>query len=244
MNHRIEGGNVRIEEILEESYNTHKKRRHLVEDKELNINNEDDNLPYLVDCKGCEYNIGRKLNKNKCFIYIEKDIATTFKGRSETTEVGGLKTFKPYMTHENIFRQNDLVNKNVVTNICIDKNNNMSIDEEDEDLIDNYILLQIGTIIQKGDEWSLDGMFALEIFAKNSSVEKFNFDVDEHQEVTKKMTPPCSRNQTLRFGVLGGLPKNGKWRTKVPSGGLPKNGKRRTKVRSVRWSSEEWKTEN
>ncbi|CAB4381602.1 unnamed protein product [Rhizophagus irregularis] len=25
MNHRIEGGNVRIEEILEESYNTHKK---------------------------------------------------------------------------------------------------------------------------------------------------------------------------------------------------------------------------
>ncbi|GET67252.1 uncharacterized protein OCT59_000274 [Rhizophagus irregularis] len=31
-------------------------------------------------------------------------------------------------------------------------------------------------IIQKGDEWSLDGMFAIEIFAKNSSVEKFNFE--------------------------------------------------------------------
>ncbi|CAB4399026.1 unnamed protein product [Rhizophagus irregularis] len=199
MNHRIEGGNVRIEEILEESYNTHKKSlqscgvlfveqlmepytnrllkwthfirhndltpriepnwfktvkqqisivdkndhsdnklkketnkelitwnsdnniiysikskksrhkkydeigRHLVEDKELNINNEDDNSPYLVDCKGCEYNIGRKLNKDKCFIYIEKDIATMFKDRSEKTEVGGLKTFKPYMTRENIF---------------------------------------------------------------------------------------------------------------------------------------------
>ncbi|CAB4381603.1 unnamed protein product [Rhizophagus irregularis] len=321
--------------------------RHLVEDKELNINNEDDNLPYLVDCKGCEYNIGRKLNKNKCFIYIEKDIAITFKGRSETTEVGGLKTFKPYMTHENIFRQNDLVNKNVVTNICIDKNNNMSIDEEDEDLIDNCLKWLIS------DEWSLDGMFALEIFAKNSSVEKFNFDgklrmvknvkkvyiialivaiiilpcnisidlridsaiaewltkyseigstrrelddnlyiylnslntilelknmtlnilcktsdgmedmqeiklpalkkelikhknsikeivikldnliVDEHQEVTKKM-----------FSVSEGLPKNGKWRTKVPSGGLPKNGKWRTKVRKswVSWvSSEKWK---
>ncbi|CAB4389429.1 unnamed protein product [Rhizophagus irregularis] len=260
MNHQIEGGNARIEEILVESYNTHKKSlqscgvlfvkqlmepytnrllkwthfirhndltsriepnwfrivkqqiktnkelitwnsdnniiysikskksrhkkydeigRHLVEDKELNINNEDDNSPYLVDCKGCEYNIGRKLNKDKCFIYIEKDIATTFK-----------------------------VNKNVVKNIRIDKDNNMSIDEEDEDIIDNClkwlefvieksnkfdemlkfvtghmkqfidkeILLQIGTIIQKGDEWSLDSMFALEIFAKNSSVEKFNFD--------------------------------------------------------------------
>ncbi|CAB4373413.1 unnamed protein product [Rhizophagus irregularis] len=177
--------------------------RHLVEDKELNINNEDDNSPYLVDCKGCEYNIGRKLNKDKCFIYIEKDIATTFKGRNEKKEVGGLKTFKPYMTRENIFRQNELVNKNVVKNIRIDKDNNMSIDEEDEDIIDNClkwlefvieksnkfdemlkfvtghmkqfidkeILLQIGAIIQKGDEWSLD-----EIFAKNSSVEKFNFD--------------------------------------------------------------------
>ncbi|PKY24953.1 hypothetical protein RhiirB3_439708 [Rhizophagus irregularis] len=33
------------------------------------------------------------------------------------------------------------------------------------------------------------------------------------------------------FSVSGGLPKNGKRRTKVPSGGLLKNGKRRTKVR-------------
>ncbi|CAB4389859.1 unnamed protein product [Rhizophagus irregularis] len=194
MNHRIEGGNIRIEEIFEESYNTHKKSlqscgvlfveqlmkpytnrllkwthfirhndltprtepncddkkrillrkdidnkskketnkelitwnsdnniiysikskksrhkkydeigRHLVEDKDLNFNNEDDNSPYLVDCKGCEYNIGRKLNKDKCFIYIEKDIAITYKGRNEKTGVGGLKTFKPYMTRENIF---------------------------------------------------------------------------------------------------------------------------------------------
>ncbi|CAB4380688.1 unnamed protein product [Rhizophagus irregularis] len=263
MNHRIEGGNIRIEEILEDSYNTHKKMiddikircsddkkrillrkdidnkslketnkelitwnfdneiiysikskksrhkkydeigRHLVEDKELNINNEDDNSPYLVDCKGCEYNIGRKLNKDKCFIYIEKDIASTFKGRNEKMEIGGLKTFKPYMTRENIFRQNESVN-----NIRIDKDNQMSIEIEDEDIIDNClkwlefvieksnkfdkmfkfvmghmkqfldkeILLQIGAIVQKGDEWSLDGMFALEIFAKNSSVEKFNFD--------------------------------------------------------------------
>ncbi|CAB4390885.1 unnamed protein product [Rhizophagus irregularis] len=182
--------------------------RHMVEDKDLNINNEDDNSPYLVDCKGCEYNIGRKLNKDKCFIYIEKDIAITYKGRNEKTEVGGLKTFKPYMTRENIFRQNELINKNVVKNISLDIDNNMNTDEEEEDIIDNClkwlefsieksnkydemlkfvtghmkqfidkeILLQIGVIIQKGDEWSLDGMFALEIFAKNSSVEKFNLD--------------------------------------------------------------------
>ncbi|CAB4400728.1 unnamed protein product [Rhizophagus irregularis] len=182
--------------------------RHMVEDKDLNINNEDDNSPYLVDCKGCEYNIGRKLNKDKCFIYIEKDIAITYKGRNEKTEVGGLKTFKPYMTRENIFRQNELINKNVVKNIGLDIDNNMNTDEEEEDIIDNClkwlefsieksnkydemlkfvtghmkqfidkeILLQIGAIIQKGDEWSLDGMFALEIFAKNSSVEKFNLD--------------------------------------------------------------------
>ncbi|CAB5373644.1 unnamed protein product [Rhizophagus irregularis] len=42
----------------------------------------------------------------------------------------------------------------------------------------------------------------------------------------------------------GGLLKNGKWRTKVPSGGLPKNGKWRTKVRKSwvsRVSSEKWK---
>ncbi|CAB4392773.1 unnamed protein product [Rhizophagus irregularis] len=182
--------------------------RHMVEDKDLNINNEDNNSPYLVDCKGCEYNIGRKLNKDKCFIYIEKDIAITYKGRNEKTEVGGLKTFKPYMTRENIFRQNELINKNVVKNISLDIDNNMNTDEEEEDIIDNClkwlefsieksnkydemlkfvtghmkqfidkeILLQIGAIIQKGDEWSLDGMFALEIFAKNSSVEKFNLD--------------------------------------------------------------------
>ncbi|CAB4400971.1 unnamed protein product [Rhizophagus irregularis] len=155
--------------------------RHLVEDKDLNINNEDDNSPYLVDCKGCEYNIRRKLNKDKCLIYIEKDIAITYKGRNEKMEVGGLDK---------------------------DNNNNMNTDEEEEDIIDNClkwlefiieksnkydemlkfvtghmkqfigkeILLQIGAIIQKGDEWSLDGMFALEIFAKNSSVEKFNLD--------------------------------------------------------------------
>ncbi|CAB4373910.1 unnamed protein product [Rhizophagus irregularis] len=182
--------------------------RHMVEDKDLNINNEDDNSPYLVDCKGCEYNIGRKLNKNKCFIYIEKDIAITYKGRNEKTEVEGLKIFKPYMTRENIFRQNELINKNVVKNIGLDIDNNMNTDEEEEDIIDNClkwlefcieksnkydemlkfvtghmkqfidkeILLQIGAIIQKGDEWSLDGMFALEIFAKNSIVEKFNLD--------------------------------------------------------------------
>ncbi|GBC47628.2 hypothetical protein RIR_jg35376.t1 [Rhizophagus irregularis DAOM 181602=DAOM 197198] len=73
-------------------------------------------------------------------------------------------------------------------------------------------------------------------------------------------TPACSRNQTLRFGVSKGLPKNGKWRTKVllsgdlpkngkqktkvPSGGLLKNGKWRTKVRKFwvsRVSSEKWK---
>ncbi|CAB5391173.1 unnamed protein product [Rhizophagus irregularis] len=39
-------------------------------------------------------------------------------------------------------------------------------------------------------------------------------------------------NGELRFVPSGGLPKNGKRRTKVPSGGLPKNGKQRTKVPS------------
>ncbi|CAB5360974.1 unnamed protein product [Rhizophagus irregularis] len=41
----------------------------------------------------------------------------------------------------------------------------------------------------------------------------------------------AKRNQDS-FSVSRGLPKNGKWRTKVLSGGLPKNGKRRTKVSS------------
>ncbi|PKB92957.1 hypothetical protein RhiirA5_387482, partial [Rhizophagus irregularis] len=77
--------------------------RHLVEDRNLNIDNEDDNSPYLVDCKGCEYNIGRKLNKEKCFIYIEKDVAITFEGRNEKMGAGEVKIFKPYMTQENIY---------------------------------------------------------------------------------------------------------------------------------------------
>ncbi|CAB5118960.1 unnamed protein product [Rhizophagus irregularis] len=42
----------------------------------------------------------------------------------------------------------------------------------------------------------------------------------------------AKRNQDS-FSVSGGLPKNGKWRTKIPSGGLLKNEKWRTKVRSV-----------
>ncbi|CAB5118977.1 unnamed protein product [Rhizophagus irregularis] len=41
----------------------------------------------------------------------------------------------------------------------------------------------------------------------------------------------AKRNQDS-FSVSGGLPKNGKWRTKIPSGGLLKNEKWRTKVLS------------
>ncbi|GET65087.1 hypothetical protein RIR_jg21145.t1 [Rhizophagus irregularis DAOM 181602=DAOM 197198] len=40
------------------------------------------------------------------------------------------------------------------------------------------------------------------------------------------------RTPAYSFSVSGGLPKNGKWRTKIPSGGLLKNGKWRTKVLS------------
>ncbi|GET67253.1 hypothetical protein GLOIN_2v1824527 [Rhizophagus irregularis DAOM 181602=DAOM 197198] len=112
--------------------------RHLVEDRDLNIDNEDDNSPYLVDCKGCEYNIGRKFNKEKCFIYIEKDVATTFEGRNEKMEAGENKIFKPYMTRENIYRQNELIKQNVTNNRYIEIDSNMSTDEE-EDIIDNCL---------------------------------------------------------------------------------------------------------
>ncbi|RGB35224.1 hypothetical protein C1646_759610 [Rhizophagus diaphanus] len=42
--------------------------------------------------------------------------------------------------------------------------------------INEEILLQIGAIIQKSDNLYLDGFFALEIFAKDSNIEKFNFE--------------------------------------------------------------------
>ncbi|RGB21328.1 hypothetical protein C1646_778345 [Rhizophagus diaphanus] len=37
-------------------------------------------------------------------------------------------------------------------------------------------MVQIGAIIQKGDELCLDGYFAIEIFIKNGHIEKFNFE--------------------------------------------------------------------
>ncbi|CAB4384252.1 unnamed protein product [Rhizophagus irregularis] len=61
----------------------------------------------------------------------------------------------------------------------------------------------------------------------------------------------AKRNQDS-FSVSEGLPKNGKWRTKIPSGGLLKNGKWRTKVpsgglpKNGKWrtkASEEQKTQ-
>lgn len=86
--------------------------RHLVEYDKLQSNNEVSNSPFLINCKGCEYNIGRRKNTGLgCLIYIEKDIATTIKGRWEKTE--GVKYIKPYSTAENIDKNNEIIFKKV-----------------------------------------------------------------------------------------------------------------------------------
>ncbi|CAB4420632.1 unnamed protein product [Rhizophagus irregularis] len=83
--------------------------------------NDISDSPFLKNCNGCEFNIGRKLNTGKCLIYIEKDIAIMIKGRKVALENGD-SGMKPYMTKENIGRMNDIndivVNENDVQN-CI-----------------------------------------------------------------------------------------------------------------------------
>ncbi|UZO22546.1 uncharacterized protein OCT59_014908 [Rhizophagus irregularis] len=77
--------------------------------------NDISDSPFLKNCNGCEFNIGRKLNTGKCLIYIEKDIAIMIKGRKALEN--GDSGMKPYMTKENIGRMNDIVvNENDVSN--------------------------------------------------------------------------------------------------------------------------------
>ncbi|EXX77171.1 uncharacterized protein OCT59_024751 [Rhizophagus irregularis] len=81
--------------------------KHMVKYDKLQNHNDSNNSPFLINCKGCEYNISRKKEKNLgCFIYIEKDMASTLKGRWEK-DSDGVKYVKPYYTLDNIDRQND-----------------------------------------------------------------------------------------------------------------------------------------
>ncbi|RGB33054.1 hypothetical protein C1646_669662 [Rhizophagus diaphanus] len=179
---------------------------HLIPDGNNNLDKEIFNSLFLTDCKGCAYNIGRKLNKDKCFIHIKKELAITIKGRYEKSESGS-KYFKPYMTSENIYLQNEQVVKNLVIDDS-SFNIEMNIDEDLDsligfnlnwlefifensnslgvmrnfvrqilkDFIKKDIMVQIGAIVQKGEEFCLDGYFAIEIFSKNDHIEKFNFE--------------------------------------------------------------------
>lgn len=110
--------------------------RHLVEYDELQNNNDASNSPFLINCKGCEYNISRKNNKNMvCLIYVEKDRATTIKGRWERN-IEGEKYIKPYSTLENINKNNEILLNSTVdqteNKIAV---NDMVVDREEKLLI-------------------------------------------------------------------------------------------------------------
>ncbi|RGB41193.1 hypothetical protein C1646_752455 [Rhizophagus diaphanus] len=102
------------------------------------------NSPFLVDCKGCVYNIRRKLKKDKCLIYIEKD---------------------------DKFKVDEMIIDNEVDDLI-----SFNLTWLQFDFIGKDILLQIGAILQKGEDLYLDSFFAIEMFVKNSNIEKFNFE--------------------------------------------------------------------
>ncbi|CAB4379553.1 unnamed protein product [Rhizophagus irregularis] len=180
--------------------------KHMIEYDKLQSNNDINNSPFLINCQGCEYNISRKKNLNTgCFIYIEKDIASTLQGRWEKDR-DGLKYIKPYSSLQNIDKRNELMynkeknNNDNIVNMIVDKENNMLrldakvwlknivettgiytnlenfVDTNFVDFIDKELILQIGGVIQKGSELNLDGYFSFEIFAKNSNIEKFSIE--------------------------------------------------------------------
>jgi hypothetical protein len=63
---------------------------------------------------------------------------------------------------------------NIVDNIGIYEKLDKFIDNSFMKFIDKEIILQIGGVIQKGAELSLDGFFGIELFPKNSDAEKFS----------------------------------------------------------------------
>ncbi|CAG8754510.1 3610_t:CDS:2, partial [Rhizophagus irregularis] len=82
----------------------------------LQDSNNDYNSPYLIDCKGCAFNIRRKTNKEKCMIYIEKETALLIKGRV-VKDKNDITLMKPYMTRENIYEKNEMVVKENIEEI-------------------------------------------------------------------------------------------------------------------------------
>lgn len=81
--------------------------RHLIVKRELGEECNSFDSPFLIDCKGCEYNISRKIDSGKCLVYIEKDITIKIKGR-KVKDNDMENMMKPYETCENINAMNDL----------------------------------------------------------------------------------------------------------------------------------------
>uniref|UniRef100_U9TGH3 Uncharacterized protein n=1 Tax=Rhizophagus irregularis (strain DAOM 181602 / DAOM 197198 / MUCL 43194) TaxID=747089 RepID=U9TGH3_RHIID len=87
---------------------------------------------HYYDEIGCDYNIRRKKDRSsECYIYIEKDLATTISGRWEKDNED-VKYIKPYMTLENIDKRNVSVQRTsninkenlIINNMVIDKDKN------------------------------------------------------------------------------------------------------------------------
>ncbi|PKY17016.1 hypothetical protein RhiirB3_521644 [Rhizophagus irregularis] len=102
--------------------------------------------PILKDCKGCKYNISRKLNAGKCLVYIEKNIATRIKGRKVVHD-GTETMLKPYMTLENIEIQNELSLEENMKEIREMEAVNMKIDNS----IEENSLMWLNYVIKDGE---------------------------------------------------------------------------------------------
>ncbi|UZO13382.1 uncharacterized protein OCT59_004882 [Rhizophagus irregularis] len=122
--------------------------KHMLEYDKLQENNDVINSPFLINYKGCDYNIRKKKDRSsECYIYIEKDIAMTIPGRWEKDNED-IKYIKPYMTLENIDKRNVSVHRIANTNkeeIII---NDMVIDKDKNDLRTNA-KLWLNSVIEK-----------------------------------------------------------------------------------------------
>ncbi|POG73466.1 hypothetical protein GLOIN_2v1772543 [Rhizophagus irregularis DAOM 181602=DAOM 197198] len=135
--------------------------KHLILHEDLETENTKYNSPFLMDCKGEE-----KLKNNE----IEN-------------------VMKPYMTTENIEIQNETA---IEANIGEDnelKETLRNFVDEWLYTVDKEIIVNIGAVIQKGDELCLDGFLGMELIPKSSDIYKFNFDgilsVKKHTYVSK-----------------------------------------------------------
>ncbi|GBC20469.2 hypothetical protein GLOIN_2v1776868 [Rhizophagus irregularis DAOM 181602=DAOM 197198] len=106
--------------------------KHMIEYDQLQANNDVINSPFLINCKGCNYNIRKKKDwKSECYIYIEKDLATTIPGRWEKDNVD-VKYIKPYRSLEYIDKRNasvqNMSNSNkeklIINDMIIDRDKN------------------------------------------------------------------------------------------------------------------------